>query len=197
MRYDLMYPNLWRKKDINDKPKKGGSTGGSIKLAEYGFYTGQASKPTLNKALQDYLQPNSGYKIYSRRLLKQLQIYVRKKDRAGRDTNRTEAEEGPGNHDDLVISLGLACIGLNDAATQIIGGLIPFQESMQMDLGIPDNINIKLDPTVLAPISGYVEMSPDASISGEIIRFAEQLGALPISMANMPPVANKRHTLIV
>jgi hypothetical protein len=198
MRYDLMYPNLWRKKDINDRPKKSSSTGGSIKLAEYGFYTGQASKPTLNKALIDYLQPQGGYKIYSHRLMKQLQIYVRKKDRAGRDTDKTEAEDGPGNHDDLVIGLGLACIGINDAAVQMIGGLIPFQESMQADLGISDSSNsTKFDPTVLSPISGYVEMSPDVSISGEVLRFAEQLGALPISMENMPPVSNKRHTLII
>jgi hypothetical protein len=196
MRYDLMYPNLWRKKDINDKPSASNKKN-HIKLAEYGFYTGQASKPTLNKALIDYLQPQGGYKIYSRRLLKQLQIYVRKKDRSGRDTNKTEAEDGPGNHDDLVISLGLAMIGLNDAATQIVGGLIPFQESMQADLNISDNSHIKLDPTMLAPVSGYVEMSPDISVSGEILRFAEQLGALPITIESAPPVANKKHTLIL
>ncbi|MCK9558805.1 MAG: hypothetical protein M0R50_12320, partial [Candidatus Cloacimonetes bacterium] len=168
----------------------------SIQLADYGFYTGQASKPTLNKALVDYLQPDGGYKIYSHRLLKQLNIYVRKKDRAGRDTDKTEAEDGPGNHDDLVISLGLACIGINDAATQIVGGLIPFQESMQTELGIQDNDKIKLDPSILAPMSGFSEMSIDASISGEIIRFAEQLGALPIETQNLPPTANKKYTLI-
>ena len=198
MRYDLMYPNLWRKHDINDKPTKV-QRKNVIKVAEYGFYTGQASKPTLNKALQDYLSIEGGYKVYSRRLLKQLQIYVRKKDRSGRDTDKTEAEEGPGNHDDLVMGLGLACIGINNAATQTTGGLIPFQESMQTDLGIPDNPNglIKLDPTVLAPISGYTEMTPDASVSGEVLRFAEQLGALPIDIQNMPPVAHKKYTLIL
>ncbi|MCK9558376.1 MAG: terminase family protein [Candidatus Cloacimonetes bacterium] len=195
MRYDLMYPNLWRKKDINDKPTSSARKN-SIQLADYGFYTGQASKPTLNKALVDYLQPDGGYKIYSHRLLKQLNIYVRKKDRAGRDTDKTEAEDGPGNHDDLVISLGLACIGINDAATQIVGGLIPFQESMQTELGIPDNDKIKLDPSILSPMSGFSEMSIDASISGEIIRFAEQLGALPIETKNLPPTANKKYTLI-
>jgi hypothetical protein len=198
MRYDLMYPNLWRKTDINDRPTRGQKRN-SIKVAEYGFYTGQASKPTLNKALIDYLQPEGGYKVYSRRLLKQLQIYVRKKDRAGRDTDKTEAEEGPGNHDDLVIGLGLACIGINDAATQISGGLIPFQESMQGDLGIIEGqeSHIKLDQTVLAPMGGFVEIPPDVSIPSEIIRFAEQLGALPTSIENMPPVNRQKHKLII
>jgi hypothetical protein len=79
----------------------------------------------------------------------------------------------------------------------MIGGLIPFQESMQTELGISDSNSFRPDPTVLMPISGYVEMSPDASISGELLRFAEQLGALPTSIENMPPVNKKRHTLIV
>jgi hypothetical protein len=192
---DLMYPNLWRKKDINDKPSATARKN-HIQFAEYGFYTGQASKPTLNKALIDYLQPEGGYKVYSRRLLKQLQIYVRKKDRAGRDTDKTEAEDGPGNHDDLVISLGLACIGINDAATQMIGGLIPFQESMQTDLGILESDTIKLDPSMLAPMSGFSEPPVDISISNEIIKFAEQLGALPIETQNIPPVANKKYKII-
>jgi hypothetical protein len=195
MRYDLMYPNLWRKKDINDKPSQTARKN-SIKLAEYGFYTGQASKPTLNKALVDYLHPEGGYKVYSRRLLKQLQIYVRKKDRTGRDTDKTEAEEGPGNHDDLVMSLGLACIGINDAATQVGGGLLPFQESMQADLGISDNYDpSNVDASVLAPMGGFVHITPDASIAGEIMKFAEQLGAIPVSAQNMPPISNKKHTL--
>jgi hypothetical protein len=197
MRYELMYPNLWRKKDINDRPTRGQKTN-AIKLAEYGFYTGQASKPTLNKALIDYLQQQGGYKIYSHRLIKQLNIYVRKKDRAGRDTDKTEAEEGPGNHDDLVISFGLACIGINDAASQVTGGLLPFQESMQADFGVnntTDDIRTKYDQSVLAPITGLVDLSADISISGEIVKFAEQLGALPISMSNMPPIANKKYQI--
>lgn len=193
MRYELMYPNLWRKKDINDRPSRS-QRKNPLKLAEYGFYTGQASKPTLNKALIDYLQPLGGYKIYSRRLLKQLQIYVRKKDRTGRDTDKTEAEEGPGNHDDLVIGFGLACIGTTDAASQSTGGLLPFQESMESGFRFTNN-PIKLDQSVLAPMSGIVEIPPDVSISGELIRFAEQLGAVPVSAQNMPPISNKRYSL--
>ena len=197
MRYDLMYPNLWRKKDINDKPTHG-QRKSPLKVAEYGFYTGQASKPTLNKALMDYLHPQGGYRIYSRRLLKQIQIYVRKKDRAGRDTDKTEAEEGPGNHDDLVISFGLACLGINDAAGQSTGGLLPFQESMQSEFGIGDNSDnhIHLDSSALAPITGFVDEMPDMTISSELIKFAEQLGALPVDMASMPPISHKRHQLM-
>ena len=196
MRYELMYPNLWRKKDINDKPTRT-QRRNPIKLAEYGFYTGSASKPTLNKALIDYLQPQGGYKVYSRRLLKQIQIYVRKKDRTGRDTDKTEAEYGPGNHDDLMMSLGLAFLGVNDAASQSTGGLLPFQESMQPGLvASMSSDTIRLDPSVLAPMAGIVEIPPDVSISGEMTRFMEQLGAVPMTQ-NMPPVSTKRYVLRV
>jgi hypothetical protein len=202
LRYELIYPNLWRKKDINDKPSQINRKR-SLILAHYGFYTGSASKPTLNKALIDYLQPEGGYRIYSRRLLKQAQIYVRKKDRAGHDTDRTEAEDGPGNHDDLIIALGLGFIGAPDAAIQSTIGLLPFKESMNQDpmtqsthLDVERVIQLAArgDPSVLMPMAGIVEVTPDHSVAAEMAKFMQQLGAAPMAQ-NMPSVSMRKHIL--
>jgi intein/homing endonuclease len=103
LRHDVMYPRVWRKKDINDKPRPMHSKlkQRPMKVSPYGFSTSAASKPTLNKFLLDFIRTNDeGYAIFSKRLLKQFQTYVRKRDRAGRDTMKTEAEDGAGNFDD-------------------------------------------------------------------------------------------------
>ena len=200
VRLDLMYPNLWRRKDVNDKPTRS-RRDVSIKFGEYGFFTSSASKPTINKALFDYLRPDSnGYKIYSRRLLKQANIYVRKKDRSGRDTNITEAEEGPGNHDDLVIAAGLAFLGINDAAGQSSHGLLPMtSESMPAFSAAYDQAGDDsspqenyFDPHLLMPISGVTEVTLDVSIAAALERFTNQLGAAPMSR-ELPPTSTVKH----
>ena len=116
-----MYPNLWRRKTINDKPTSNKKKLG-IKVAEYGFMTTVSSKPRLNKKLIDFIRPDdSGWTIKSERLIKQLQIYVRKRDKSGRDTDKTEAESGAGNHDDLVIKI--SAVPLPAGALLLITGL--------------------------------------------------------------------------
>lgn len=204
LRYDLMYPNLWRKKDINDKPI---TTTRRQKLivAPYGFMTTMSSKPKLNKILIDNLRVDeSGWKIYSRRLIKQLQIYVRKKDRAGRDTNKTEAEAGPGNFDDLVMAAGLGFIGIHEAIAAGSSGLMPFMPTTELRYTTPREPSVEdklsdlverargADPAFLMPMTGVETILPDLSVMAELQRFTEQVGAIPIAQ-DMPSVSAQKH----
>lgn len=204
LRYDLMYPNLWRKKDINDKPSATAKQQ-KMQVAAYGFMTTLASKPKLNKLLIDYLRTDeTGWKIYSRRLVKQLQIYVRKRDKAGRDTNKTEAEDGPGNFDDLVVSTGLAFIGIHDAIAMGSSGLIPFMPTAELRYAVPQEPSIEdklgdlvatagsADPAFLMPMTGVETVSPDLSAMAELQRFTQQIGATPIAQS-LPSVSVKKH----
>lgn len=204
LRMELMYPNLWRKKIINDKPTTTAKKN-RMKIAEYGFSTGQASKSQLNSALQNFFRADDeGIKVNSRRLLKQFQIYVRKKDRTGRDTMKTEAESGPGNFDDLVIAAGLAMIGLPDAVVTGSEGLMPFQPTQRLSYSDPvpqtqiealsDAAKVKMgsDPMFLMPYTGLQELSKDDSIQAELARFTQQLGALPLA-SQMPTVTSRKH----
>ena len=201
LRMELMYPRLWRRHKTNDRPTTSKTGHSRMQIAEYGFSTGQVSKQVINKALNDYLRVNDGVTIYSRRLVKQCNIYVRKKDRTGRDTNKTEAEDGPGNHDDLVIATGLAFIGYPDAALLSDDGLIPFRSDgpstsnkspieVMADLA---KVSQKADPSFLMPVTGVTELPKDDSIQAEVLRFAEQLGGIPIA-SEMPPTSIQKHT---
>jgi hypothetical protein len=179
-----------------------------MKVAEYGFFTSGAGKARLNKALIDNLRADeNGFTIYSRRLVRQCNIYVRKKDRTGRDTDKTEAEDGPGNYDDLVISSGLAFVGVPDAAQLSGAAILPHKESSSLNFKpfhtgpIVDDIAGQIviagtytDPGVLVPIVGHAAVGRDESITAEIARFSAQLGATPIAQ-NIPSVSAKRHTL--
>lgn len=196
LRYDVMYPRIWRKKDINDKPRaQGATTQRAMKVAHYGFSTSMASKPTLNKFLIDFLSENAddGYKIYSIRLLKQLQTYVRKRDRTGRDTNKTEAEDGSGNHDDLVIACALAFVGTSDAFMTDSGNLIPvgsgggfgnqtgptiFSDSTQV--GQQKAFAEHGGPSLLMPMALAPDEIPNISAQRHIDAYTLQLGAIPI-----------------
>jgi len=206
LRYDLMYPCLWRKTDINDKPTSGNRKQ-ALQVAAYGFMTTMASKPKLNKCLIDNLRADdSGWRLYSRRLIKQLQIYVRKKDKAGRDTNKTEAEEGPGNFDDLVMSTGLAFIGIPEAISSGSSGLMPFMQGTELSYTMPQDASIEdkladlmtqaggADSAFLMPMSGIQSTSPDMGMMAELQRFTQQVGAIPIAQS-MPSVSHKKHTL--
>lgn len=202
LRMELMYPNLWRKKTINDKPT---TNKNKMRIAEYGFSTGHTSKSQLNSALQNFFRADDeGIKVNSRRLLKQFQIYVRKKDRAGRDTMKTEAESGPGNFDDLVIAAGLAMIGLPDAIVISSEGLMPFQPTQTLSysdplpqtqieaLGDVAKVTRGTDPMFLMPYSGIRDQNKDESIAAELARFTQQLGALPLA-SQMPTVTSRKH----
>jgi hypothetical protein len=204
LRYDLMYPSLWRKKDINDKPSATARRQ-NIQVAAYGFMTTSSSKPKLNKTLIDNIRADeNGWKIYSRRLIKQLNIYVRKKDRAGNDTNKTEAESGPGNFDDLVIATGLSFIGISEAISSGSSGLVPFMPATELLHTIPQELSVEdkitglvekasgADPAFLMPMTGIETISPDMSAMAELQRFTQQIGAIPIAQS-MPSVSAQKH----
>jgi hypothetical protein len=197
LRYDMMYPRLWRKKDINDKPLAPNSKGSAraLKIGAYGFSTSVASKPTMNKFLIDFIRnkEDEGYKIKSKRLLKQFQTYVRKRDRMGRDTGKTEAEEGAGNFDDLVMACGLALIGTQDTFNIDAGNLLPF--------GAGTNFSDQVGPVIMSdqsvvtaqqnwvseggqhllmPMALAPDDAPEVSAQRQIDAYALQLGGIPI-----------------
>ncbi len=207
LRHDVMYPRIWRKKDINDKPRPqhGRLRAKPMKVAPYGFSTSSASKPTLNKFLIDFIRPNDeGYTLFSQRLLKQFQTYVRKRDRAGRDTMKTEAEDGAGNYDDLVIACGLALIGTSDAYMIDAGNLVPLggggdfkaqkgptilSDSSRIDL--QEAYGAKGGPALLMPMALAPSDPPEISAQRQLDAFTLQLGGIPISQGK-PLVTPKK-----
>ena len=196
LRYDIMYPRIWRKKDINDRPRTSNTSGQrSLKVSQYGFSTSLASKPTLNKYLIDFISPKEGegYKIYSSRLLKQLQIYVRKRDRTGRDTNRTEAEDGAGNFDDLVIASALALIGSSDAFVIDSANLVPTGAANDFGMGgtvaaseqayknKEKNFIDQGGQSLLMPVTLPPDDIPDVSKQRYLDEYTMQLGGIPVN----------------
>lgn len=200
LRYTVMYPRLWRKKEINDKPQPQASRGRRrarpLKVSSYGFSTTVASKPTLNQFLLNCIRDNEddGYTIRSRRLYKQLTTYVRKRNRLGHDTAKTEAEEGAGNYDDLVIATALSLLGTSDAFIVDAGNLMPYggastfksqtgptifsderSAALQEDWAVKGGAGL-LMPMALAPADVQ-----ETAAQRQIDAFAMQLGGIPIS----------------
>lgn len=198
LRDDMMYPRLWRKMTLNDKPRAPGASNKArpVQVQPYGFSTSVASKPAMNKFLLDFIRDKDGegFAIYSKRLYKQFQTYVRKRDRMGHDTNKTEAEEGAGNYDDLVISCGLALIGTGDASVVDSANLIPFgggenftSQSGPVVLG--DQVRSQSQgefitqggPGLLMPMALAPEEVPEISAQRQVDAFTLQLGGVPMS----------------
>jgi hypothetical protein len=206
LRYDIMYPRIWRQKNLNDKPRSD-SRGKPrpLQLKQYGWNTTVASKPTLNKFLIDFIRETGedGYTIYSKRLLKQLQTYVRKRDRAGNDTLKTEAEEGAANFDDLVMAIAMAFRGAADAFEVDSSNLLPLGSGSSFSDNGPyimsDQERAEAQqkfinqggPGFLMPISMAPDESPDDSISRAIDTYALQLGGIPISEGK-PIIVSKK-----
>lgn len=196
LRYDVMYPKLWRQKDINDKPKPMRSTTRqrALQVKPYGWNTTVASKPILNKLLLDFIRDNDdGYKLYSKRLLKQLETYVRKRDRLGRDTTKTEAEEGSSNYDDLVMALALALRAVNENIATDAGNLMPMGSSSDFSMSGPVILNDSErattqsefaqlgGPSLLMPMTMAPEEIPERSALRYVDAYTLQLGGIPIS----------------
>lgn len=195
-----MYPRLWRKKEINDKPQPQSSRGRRkarpLKVSSYGFSTTMASKPTINQFLLNSIRdnPDEGYSIYSHRLLKQLHTYVRKRDRLGHDTSRTEAEEGVGNYDDLVIAMGLALVGTADGFIVDAGNLTPFggQQTFKESTGptimsdgktadLQSDWAVKGGASLMMPMSLAPDELPEMAAQRQVDNYTLQLGGIPIS----------------
>jgi intein/homing endonuclease len=197
LRYQMMYPRLYRKKDVNDKPMVGvRKRQRPLKISPYGFATTLASKPTLNQFLLNFIRDNDedGYRIYSARLLKQLHTYVRKRDRLGHDTSKTEAEDGAGNFDDLVIATGLSFIGTNDTFIADAGNLMPMNANLsfksntgpillsdEQQLAVQSEWASKGGANILMPLSLAPEDLPDIAAQRILDSYTIQLGGIPIS----------------
>lgn len=199
LRYNVMYPRLWRRKEINDKPQQGGRgkrRARALKVSPYGFSTSNASKPTLNQFLLNCIRDNNddGYRVYSRRLLKQFNTYVRKRDRLGHDTSKTEAEDGVGNFDDLVIATALALLGTSDSFIVDAGNLTPFggnatfkSQTGPTILSDEQSVNLQEDwaskggSTMLMPMALAPSDLPETAAQRVLDSYTIQLGGIPIS----------------
>lgn len=194
MQREFAYPRLWRKTGINDRPNHKGSP---ITYSSYGFFTGQSTKPILNKHLVDHIKADdTGVRIYSHRLLKQLNIYVRKKDKAGNDTGRTEAVSGPGNHDDLVISTALAFVGFMDAMSVEFANILPVHAThIQTSVKTLDEDRkfISAAPAgALFPFCDSQAPDPLATVQAELEKLHAQLTG---TYQSKPVVVSKKHKL--
>jgi hypothetical protein len=198
LRYTYMYPRLWRKKEINDKPQPMSARRRKtrpLKVGTYGFMTTSSSKPSLNKLLVDFIrETDDGWRIHSSRLLNQFQTYVRKRDRAGKDTNKTEAEEGVNNFDDLVIATALAFVGANDAVLIDSSNLLPTGSNTSFTsatgptiltdiskVDIQQEMSQKGGPSLLMPMTLAPDEVPEVAAQRVIDAYTIQLGGIPIS----------------
>lgn len=208
LRYNMMYPKIWRKKDINDKPQPASARsrrkGRPLKVSHYGFMTTQGSKATLNKFMLDYFREKEGYTIYSRRLLKQFNTYVRKRDRIGRDTNKTEAEDGAGNFDDLVMASALALVALSDGLMIDATNLMPTGSNTSYksqtgptilsDMGVlevQEELAEKGGAQLLMPMAMSPDEVPEIAAQRVVDAFTMQLGGIPMSGAKPIVTPNK------
>ena len=189
---ELLYPNLWRK--IKKLPS-------GIQYGPYGFATTEASKPTINKALCEFIAEDEGqgYVIKSSRLWKQLQIYIRRRNKNGFDTGKTGAQSGKGNHDDLVIGAGLAFLAISDLTDLDPTALLPARANK---VGMPEMLTIKErviqqrdmiarnDPNILMPYTQIANTQRALNSDQEIQKFSTQLTSSP---QIVPAVVSKRH----
>lgn len=197
LRYQMMYPRLWRRKEINDKPKPGTlRKARALKVSSYGFSTSMASKPTLNQFLLNNIRDgdDDGYTIYSQRLLKQFHTYVRKRDRLGHDTSRTEAEEGAGNFDDLVIAAALGLLGASDTFVVDAGNMTPFGGGAsftsqtgptiltnEQSIALQSDYASRGGSSMLMPMSLAPDELPEITAQRVLDNYTLQLGGIPIS----------------
>ena len=189
---ELLYPNLWRK--IKKLPS-------GIQYGPYGFATTEASKPTINKALCEFIAEDEGqgYVIKSSRLWKQLQIYIRRRNKNGFDTGKTGAQSGKGNHDDLVIGAGLAFLAISDLTDLDPTALLPARANK---VGMPEMLTIKErviqqrdmiarnDPNILMPYTQIANTQRALNSDQEIQKFSTQLTSSP---QIVPALVSKRH----
>lgn len=107
--YDWCYSNIWRRIEPSKNPKAKVNT---VTYGEYGHFTSDTTKAHLVRLLiQNITTEEDRFRIYSSRLVSQLEIFIRKRDKSGRDTGKIGAQSGPGNFDDLVMAFALGLTG--------------------------------------------------------------------------------------
>ena len=195
----LNYPHLWRK--IKSTP-----TG--IQNSPYGFAITESTKPILNKALAQHIseEDGEGFTIKSSRFWKQTQIYIRKRNSKGQDTGKIGAQDGKGNHDDLVIGVGLAFIALSDLTDTDPKALLPTRSA---NTGAPTLITDRAahqvslitrnDPGILMPYTPLTGIPKEVSIEQEIGTFTGQIAHSMKSKeqfrSSTPAVVHRRRLL--
>jgi len=191
---DLLYPSLWRKKRHNTN-----------QLGPIGFATSQSGKATLNKMLKICISENEGdgYYIRSERLLDQLVIYVKERNRLGFETGKTGAQKGRGNHDDLVMAAALAFVAINDAVAEDAAGLIPIKNKDQdMVLEAKQRANLAQhqaqlvhtnDPNILMPYTMMTMNNNQMTPEQELAKFTNQLGGRPIDTRQV--ISHRKHNI--
>ena len=185
----IMYYNLYR------RPKKN-SYNKDSKFGDVGFHTSHTSKPLLNKALIDNVG-EEGLTIRSARLLKELSIYVHLKG------GRTGAEPGKGNNDDLVMSLALALLGMNQAVASDSTVLVPVRSTeTRPELHDPAAALNKFQQLaasdgrgLLMPVSSITDIARPLTIQEELGRFSAQLGGIPVNKSGVPSTSARKHTI--
>jgi intein/homing endonuclease len=179
--HELGYPNVYRMR----------SPSGTLNR-KVGFPTVPAYKPQLTKCLLDHLTEDGVY-IKSRRLYGQLAIFIHY------GNNRVGNVKGPGNHDDLPMSLALALIGIRESA-----------QSDQRDL-FPQRYVPTEDPTMTANPQKISELTNSGGLNcllpviygseitiidtpeEQLRKFTNQLGGVQIKRPNA--VNQRKHIL--
>lgn len=204
---ELLYPNLWRRTKLLPN--------GQIQAGNYGLAITDASKPTLNKTLTEFISEieGEGYTIKSTRLWKQFQIYIRKRNSRGFDTGKTGAQDGRGNFDDLVCAAGLAFIAVGDSANIDPKALLPMRANRLdgPDLNVTDRARQqesvlqtfmaqRNDQNILLPYTQLASRDKSMSIDQELNRYTMQLSNPVISKeelkANIPIISTKKRPIL-
>ena len=155
------------------------------KIEPAGFYTNDLSKIALNKLLMNLVGMPQGIIIKSSRLHEQLCTYINIRDRSGRSTGRTGAENGC--HDDTVMSLGIGLVALcsNPDPTKSI--VLPFK--IDLDFVITETIDPdveQFDPQLIPPVNNYVD--PENTGGDNLLMFTQSLYGIP----KTPPIVVQR-----
>ena len=179
LRLEYGYPNLWRRVTHPDKVNS------KTKIEPAGFYTNDLSKIALNKLLMNLVGMPQGIIIKSSRLHEQLCTYINIRDRSGRSTGRTGAENGC--HDDTVMSLGIGLVALcsNPDPTKSI--VLPFK--IDLDFVITETIDPdveQFDPQLIPPVNNYVD--PENTGGDNLLMFTQSLYGIP----KTPPIVVQR-----
>lgn len=174
LRHTLFYPNLFYRRLPNGKKDK-----------KPGFPTGPTTKGHIVKAITENIGTGDrGIKFKSSRLIRELNCFIHL------GNGRIGNESGAGNHDDLVISTGLSCMGIVDAL-QTPDGLIPLSSQ-----GVSDAFDEKITTTLddMIKMGGHNLMYPVMTSVDEtdiqktteemLMQFATQLGGLTMDIAD-------------
>lgn len=168
------YPNLFYRRLPNGKKDK-----------KAGFPTGPTTKAHIVKSITENIGiGDGGIRIKSSRLVRELNCFIHL------GNGRIGNEAGAGNHDDLVISLGLSCMGILEALNTP-DGLLPMSSQSVNESG-EDKITATMDDMIkmgghnlMYPIMTSTEDSDVQKTTEELImQFSTQLGGISIDVAD-------------